>query len=268
MAAEPGVRRVGPLIVVPQAAQAGTTVTSVNLIGTLPHGLGSPTPVSGRPVVTSGQAVVDSSLGLGIGRHFAVAGHTFTVVGLVSDRTLDGGVANAYVTLGAAQDIVFGGRNLISGVLTTGVPKALPAGLALKTSDQIEQASIAQLATAVLHRQLAGVHVVDRRRHRGRPHLRDRPGTNSRLRRLESAGVDVTAPLRRVAAQAIVVALAAAAVGAVISTFMGGLFAQPVDIPGSAYVILPLSALVVGLVASLAALRRAVSVDPAVAFAG
>ncbi|HEY5252641.1 MAG TPA: FtsX-like permease family protein, partial [Acidimicrobiales bacterium] len=70
------------------------------------------------------------------------------------------------------------------------------------------------------------------------------------------------------ATQAILVSLAAAAVGAAISTFMTGLFAQPVDIPGNAYIILPISALIVGLVASLAALRRAVSVDPAVAFAG
>jgi putative ABC transport system permease protein len=49
---------------------------------------------------------------------------------------------------------------------------------------------------------------------------------------------------------------------------MTGIFAQPVDIPGSAFIVLPLSALVVGLLASLAALRRAASVDPAAAFAG
>jgi putative ABC transport system permease protein len=47
---------------------------------------------------------------------------------------------------------------------------------------------------------------------------------------------------------------------------MTGIFAQPVDIPGSAFIVLPLSALVVGMLASLAALRRAASVDPASAF--
>jgi putative ABC transport system permease protein len=70
------------------------------------------------------------------------------------------------------------------------------------------------------------------------------------------------------ATQAIVVALAAAAVGAVISNFMTGLFAQPIDTPANAYVVLPVAALAIGLVASLAALQRAVSVDPAVAFSG
>jgi putative ABC transport system permease protein len=70
------------------------------------------------------------------------------------------------------------------------------------------------------------------------------------------------------AAQAVAVALAAAVIAAILSTFMTGIFAQPVDIPGSAFIVLPLSALVVGLLASLVALRRAASVDPAAAFAG
>jgi len=68
--------------------------------------------------------------------------------------------------------------------------------------------------------------------------------------------------------QAVLVALLAAAIAAVISNFMTGLFAQPVDVPPSAFVVLPISALVVGLLASLAALRRAVSADPAMAFQG
>jgi putative ABC transport system permease protein len=70
------------------------------------------------------------------------------------------------------------------------------------------------------------------------------------------------------ALQAVLVALVAAAIAAVIANFMTRLFAQPVDLPTSAFVTLPVSALVVGLVASLAALRRAVSADPAKAFAG
>ena len=52
--AEPGVLRQGPIIVVPQAAQIGATVTSVTLIATVPHGLGSPTVSSGRQVATNG----------------------------------------------------------------------------------------------------------------------------------------------------------------------------------------------------------------------
>ena len=63
-------------------------------------------------------------------------------------------------------------------------------------------------------------------------------------------------------------AVVAAAVAAVIANFMTGVFTQPVSVPPSAFVVLPLSALVVGLLSSLVALRRAISVDPAMAFAG
>jgi putative ABC transport system permease protein len=70
------------------------------------------------------------------------------------------------------------------------------------------------------------------------------------------------------ALQAVLVALIAAAIGGVMANFMTGIFDQPVDIPSSSFVVLPLSALVVGLLSSLVALRRAVSVDPATAFAG
>jgi putative ABC transport system permease protein len=70
------------------------------------------------------------------------------------------------------------------------------------------------------------------------------------------------------AIQAVLVALFAAVLAEVIANFMKGLFQQPVDIPGSAFVVLPLAAVVVGLLSSLAALRRAVSADPALAFAG
>jgi putative ABC transport system permease protein len=41
-----------------------------------------------------------------------------------------------------------------------------------------------------------------------------------------------------------------------------------VVVPASAYITLPLVAIVVGLLASVAGLRRAVAVDPALAFGG
>jgi putative ABC transport system permease protein len=70
------------------------------------------------------------------------------------------------------------------------------------------------------------------------------------------------------AIQAVLVSLAAAALAALVSNFMTGLFDQPVDIPARAFVILPVTAVIVGILSSLAALRRAVSADPAIAFAG
>jgi putative ABC transport system permease protein len=69
----PGVRRADPVLVVPQAAKiSGRLTQSVNLIGYRAGGLGGPgEAVAGGAVTTSGQAVVDARMKLGVG-------HTFT----------------------------------------------------------------------------------------------------------------------------------------------------------------------------------------------
>jgi putative ABC transport system permease protein len=58
----------------------------------------------------------------------------------------------------------------------------------------------------------------------------------------------------------------AAAIGAALSTVLTFIFAQPVVVPASAYAALPVVAIVVGLLASLGAVRRTVRADPASAF--
>ncbi|OBH00470.1 hypothetical protein A5698_09020 [Mycobacterium sp. E136] len=70
------------------------------------------------------------------------------------------------------------------------------------------------------------------------------------------------------ALQAVIVALLAALVGAGLSLLLGPLFPMQVIIPTQAFVALPVVAVVIGLIASAAGLRRAVSVDPALAFGG
>lgn len=56
--------------------------------------------------------------------------------------------------------------------------------------------------------------------------------------------------------------------GAVLSMLLGPLFPMQVIVPVSAFVALPVIAVVIGLVASATGLHRAVSVDPALAFGG
>ena len=85
---------------------------------------------------------------------------------------------------------------------------------------------------------------------------------------LKAVGASSAALFASLATQAVVVTLAAALFGVVISQFMSGLFAQPVSIPASAYATLPAIAIVVGLLSSLVALRQATGADPAAAFGG
>jgi putative ABC transport system permease protein len=266
---EPGVRSAAPVIVVPQAAQVGTSSVGMVMIGSRPGALGSTTVATGREVRADGDAVVDARMKMALGRHFTVSGLRFTVVGTVAGRTMLAGQPDVYVTLHDAQAVAYGGRPLVGAVLTSGTPSQVPPGLTVRSNSQIERASLQQMASAVssignsrvfmwviaafIVAALVYVTALERTR------------DFAVLKALGSSSAILFAGL---AIQAILVALASAAIAAVIVNFMTGLFAQPVAIPASAFVVLPLIALVVGVLASLAALRRAVSADPAVAFAG
>jgi putative ABC transport system permease protein len=269
VAADPGAGRVGPVVIAPQVAEVNGAQKSANLIGFIPGDLGAPPIVSGRQVASNGEAVVDARLKLGVGRQFTMNGHHFTVVGTASGLTLLSGVPNAYVTLPDAQAVVFGGRAIVSAVLTAGVPRTVPAGMAVYTNKRIEQATLNQMAAgrssisssrflmwliaAVIVAALVYVSALERARD---------------FAVLKALGSSSTVLFGGLAVQATLVSLVAAALGAVLANFMRGIFAQPVVVPSSAYILLPVSALIIGLLASLAALRRAVSVDPATAFAG
>jgi len=267
VAAEPGVERSSPIVVGGMTAAIGSSQHDVVLLGALPGGLGSTAAAHGKPVRRSGQAVVDGRLHLPVGSSFTVAGVPLTVVGTVAGRTLFAGQPDVYVTLADAQKILFNGRPLIGAVLVSGTPEHVPAGLTLRSGRQIEHASLTQMASAVssisntriLMWAIAAFLVAALIYVSSLQRARD----FAVLKALGATSADLFAGL---AVQAVIVALAAAALAAVISTWMTGLFAQPVDIPVTAYAVLPLAALVVGLVGSVAALRRAVSIDPATAF--
>jgi putative ABC transport system permease protein len=70
------------------------------------------------------------------------------------------------------------------------------------------------------------------------------------------------------AMQALVVALLAAIVGVILAQLLAPLFPMIVAVPAGAYLLLPVVAIVIGLLASLAGLKRVVAVDPALAFGG
>jgi putative ABC transport system permease protein len=66
--------------------------------------------------------------------------------------------------------------------------------------------------------------------------------------------------------QAVLLSLVAAGFGVLVATLIAPRFPVPVVIPVNSLVLLPTLAVAVGLLASLAGLRRAIAVDPAIAF--
>ena len=265
-----GVSRAAPMVLVPQqVAGVNGHPHTVVLAGVAPGELGSPAPSTGRPITDNGQVVIDSALGAPVGSHIAVGDRTLDVVGQTSGRTLFGGIPLVYLTVADAQALALGGRPLITSALVQGHPAQLPAGLRAYTANEIEQHSLQSMAAAVssinnsklLMWGVAAIIIAALLYVSALQRVRD-------FAVLKALGASSATLFGSLAAQAVVVTLAAAAFGLIISNFMGGIFAQPVAIPASAYAYLPLVAVVVGLLSSLVALRRVTGADPAAAFGG
>ena len=270
VARTPGVTSATPVVVIPQTGSVNGKLEQVNLVGAPVGSAPAQQPLTaGHQVAGPGQAVADTRLGVGLGTHVAVGGHPFLVVGVTSDRTLLGGIPNLYVGLRDAQVAAFEGARIISAVVVTGVPTRDPVGMAVLTGTQIDAASLNQMATAVSSINnsklfmwlIAAVIVASLVYVTALERTRD-------FAVLKALGASSGSLYVGLAFQAVLVALIAAAIATLLAQFMVGVFAQPVDFPVSAYIELPLSAVLVGLLSSLIALRRAVAADPAKAFAG
>ena len=84
----------------------------------------------------------------------------------------------------------------------------------------------------------------------------------------KATGVKTHTLLSGLAFQAIALALCSAVAAYILSFLLTPAVSMVVNVPVSAYVLLPVIAVLVGLFSSLVALRRAVTVDPALAFGG
>jgi len=184
-----------------------------------------------------------------------------------ANRSLLGGTYMVYIPLRDAQALGLGGRPIVTAVVTTGVPTSVPAGLHVFTTSAVEQRTLAGLASAVssinntkiLMWVIAGIIIAALLYVSALQRVRD-------FAVLKALGSSTMMLLSSLALQAVIVALLAAAFAAIISNFMGGIFQEPVAIPHSAFVALPIIAIVVGLLSSLVALRQATGADPAAAF--
>jgi len=270
IAADSGVTRADPLVILPQqVAHIGAITNTVNVFGVRRGGLGDPRPTVGRDLSAPGEVVASTASGAAVGSEIEVGAAHFRVVGQISDPTLLGGGPILYMSVSDAQRLGLGGRLLVTAVVTRGVPDQVPAGLVVLTDRQVETNTLADLSggvqsidnskvfmwvvAAIIIAALLYVSALQRSR------------DFAVLKALGSSSLDLFWSL---ALQAVVVTFVAAAFAMIVSNFMGGMFSQPVDIPGSAFATMPLIAVVVGLLSSLIALRRVTRADPAAAFGG
>ncbi|HUY23450.1 MAG TPA: FtsX-like permease family protein [Acidimicrobiales bacterium] len=269
LASSPGVREAAGLIYGLQSVGPLSRPSNVNLFGVSRGNLGFPAPVEGRRPRRDDETMVDSSLGDGLGQHITMGTRSFTVVGLLRHSTLLAGTPNMFVTMRAAQQLVFEGQRQVTAVLLRGEPLRVPARYRLLSpatvkSDMTRALAKAQQVISFLELFLwliaaciigSVVYISALEKTRDFAVLKATGSANSQL-------------ISGMALQATVISLGAAVIAVALGVILVPTFPIVVDIPGWALGALPGLAVVIGLLASVAGLRRVNAVQPAMAFGG
>ncbi|HJQ43503.1 MAG TPA: ABC transporter permease [Jatrophihabitantaceae bacterium] len=272
LAAAPGVTDANGMIFLPQeVVGSGSKQITANVmgVGSASRVLGLPRAVHGHGLSGRHQAVVDARTHIRVGSSMQLGSTAFTVVGTVKDRTLGAGIPLVYIPLVDAQDALFGGQHIVTAIVIKGVPQLTPQGLDSLTPAQLRKSTLKTLASGVtsirnsrtLMWVVAAIIVAALIYVSALQRVRD-------FAVLKALGSSSPALFASLCLQAVIVTLLAAGFGLVMSTVATGIFPQPVSVPASAYITLPIVAIGVGVIASLVALRRATGADPVAAFGG
>ena len=265
----PGVDIAVPLVYGSATTPDGDSARSVNVFGAPERGPGIPAMESGRPPTEPHEAAVSSTMHRSIGETVEVGTRNLQIVGIVDDSTALAGQPNVFLTVAGAQKLLFSGQSLISSIGVKGMPARAPSGFklvdragaiddllrALKGARQAMtlMAGLLWVVAALIVGSMIYMSALERTRD---------------FAVFKAVGVPTRSILGGLAMQAVIVAVLAALLGGVLSVLLGPLFPMRVDIPRAAFLLLPVVAITIGVLASLAGLRRAVTVDPALAFGG
>lgn len=269
VADDPGVRAVRP-VVAGRATVRAPRATVVNLIG---YGTAdAPADFDlreGRMPTTDAEAVVTTNLGIGVGERLRTTVGEVAVVGLVDRGVYYAGSPTLFLTVDGAQQALLDGQPFVMGLGIEGSVTDPPAGTAVATNQDtidgltlvVERATgtidVVALLTWLVALGVIGaityLSVVEQTR------------SFAILRATGSPGRIIVGSLL---VQSLVVSLTAAVVAVPLAFLLGLGMPARVDITVGSIAQLVVVGLVVGAVASVAAARRALTVDPAQAFGG
>jgi putative ABC transport system permease protein len=239
----------------------------VNVLGVVSGGLGSPAVEHGRLPRASGEAVADTTLGYHVGDHFTLGKRNFTVVGTSSNTTFYFGQPTVFLPVADVQANFLAGQPYATAIAVRGNLRTAPAGTQIldnagvrKDLNRPQKSGTQTVAifNTLLWLMAAGivatmVYLTALERSRDIAVLKAMGASNRTL-------------FGGMAVQGLALALAACAVGALVSLALSPTMPFAVETPGTAYVEVLVIGIVVGLVAALIGLRRAVHIDPALAF--
>jgi putative ABC transport system permease protein len=265
--AESGVKR-ADAVVLSRTAIAGHPAKDVNLVGHVLGGSGSPPISEGRSVRQSGEAVVSGGVSNSVGDQIVVGGKPFRVVGKTAEGRYYFGVPTVFVSLHDAQDLVFKGQPLAMGFAVKGSPKAL-AGTATMTNAQVVSDLNRPLAGGV--QSIVVMAVLMWLIAAGIIGLIVYLSAIERVRDFavfKATGAPTRVIVGGLMLQAVIVSLTAAILGIGVSKLVGLGLPFPSVLGTAGVSQLVAISLIVGVLASLAGVRRALTTDPAVAFGG
>ena len=269
VAAVDGITAADPIIYLHQTI--GDDPVDINLFGVVRGGIGEPELTDGRALEGRGEAIVDQELGLDVGETFMMSGEEWQIVGKTKNTTINGGIPTVFVGLEDAQErlgpIPMG--PVASAIVATGTPTGTVNGLEFMTNDEAREDILRPLQNAaqsidfvrillwIVAACIVGSIVYLSAMERTRD-----------FAVFKATGTSNGSLAGGLAIQAVILSVAAAILAAIIATLLAPVFPLPVEIPLSAYLWLFVIAIAVGLLASLAGLRHAVKVEPALAFGG
>jgi putative ABC transport system permease protein len=261
---------VSPLVVVRGVVKTPAEANlDIVVVGRDADGLGAPVLSSGRDAVADGEAVVASAADLPLGTRFDLADRTFEVVGIADGMTMFAGTPLVFVGLDEARTIAFEGQPVATTVITDGEVGEVPAGYVALTATEVADDALRLIEDAVGSIDIVNIllWIVAASVIGAVIYL----SALERLRDfavLKAVGTSSRSLLFGLAVQATIVAVVAAVIAMGLQALLVPLFPLTVEVPPATFVRLPIVAVIVGLVASLGGLRRAVRVDPAAAFSG
>ncbi len=265
----PGVAT-GQVLLARLPVTVGEEVVDAILVGHPATGPGAPVPDDGTLAVDGTGVAVSTALeGASVGDPVLLGDQPVTVVGEVADATLFAGMPLVFAPVDVVRARLAGGAAVASALLLDAEPLLVPAGFHVRTAGEVAEAAKGPVERPILTlhvvRVLLGlvaamiigavVYLASIERTRDVAVLR-------------AVGVERSMLAAGVAAQALVVALTAAAAAVVLEGVLAPLFPLAVHLTGADLLVLPLLATLIAVLASYAAVRRTLRVDPSAAFAG
>lgn len=213
-----------------------------------------------------GNAIVDRRVNAKAGGNYRVGASEFIVSQITKGQTVLGGQPLVRLSVADAQKAIFGGLPLMTSVAVKGTPTSLPAGFKFVDRAQaardfmrpidvvtktIQLVSVMLwIAAAAIVGSVVYISTLERTRD---------------ISVFKAIGASTRSVLVALVVQAVTVSLAAAGVAIALAYALAPAFPMPVSFPARLSGLIPAIGVVVGLGASIAGLRRAVKVDPALA---